>query len=45
MSKDTLKLFPCISIVEKLGTGSITSILKQVESLKQYMIKRFYGFV
>lgn len=36
MSKDTSKLFPCNSLVEKLETGSITSILRQVESLKVY---------
>lgn len=45
MSKEVSDLFHCVSLVEELGTGSITSVLGSVEGIKRVTIMRFYGFV
>lgn len=45
MSKEVSNFSHSVFLVEELGTGSITSVLGQVEGIKQETVMRFYGFV
>lgn len=45
MCNEVSDLFHCVSLVEEFGTGSIASILGQVEGIKSVRIMRFYGSV